>query len=178
MYKPESPYTNIAYYTLRHHFLEDPDKPFLFPDVPENLYHIRRGCFVSLHTTDDALRGCIGTIEPQEKNLAEEIRQNSLSAAFRDHRFAPLTADEFFEINISVDVLTKPESISSTDALDPQIYGVIVSDGRSRRGVLLPGITGIDSREKQIRIVKQKAGLSGVNDAQLFYFRFTSNRYH
>jgi AmmeMemoRadiSam system protein A len=178
MYKPASPYTKIAYYSLNHQLLDDPDTPFLFPDVPRDLYRIRRGCFVSLHKTDNTLRGCIGTIEPQEKNLAEEIRHNALSAAFRDHRFTPLTADEFYEIKISVDVLTKPESISSPEELDPQIYGVIVSDGRSRRGVLLPGISGIESRTKQIQIVKQKAGLSDVHDEHLYFFRFTSNRYH
>lgn len=178
MYKPESPYTKIAYYTLYHQLLEDPDKPFLFPTVPKNLYQARIGCFVSLHKMDDRLRGCIGTIEPQEKNLVEEIRNNALSAAFRDHRFPPLTAEEFYEVKISVDVLTTPEAIASPDELDPEIYGVIVSDGASQRGILLPGIPGIESTTKQIRIVKQKAGLMEVDDHKLYYYRFTSNRYH
>ena len=178
MFLPQSPYTRIAYETIDHYLKHGQLKNLKLTPVPPDLYELKRGCFVSIHLQDDELRGCIGTIEAQEDNLVEEIKRNSISAAFRDHRFQPLTKKEFPIINLSVDVLTEPELIFSIEDLDPSIFGVIVSDGKHQKGVLLPSIPGIDSVEKQIAIVKRKAGLHNVDDQQLVYYRFTSNRYH
>jgi len=82
------------------------------------------------------------------------------------------------DIEFSVDVLTVPEAIHDLDDLDPQIYGVIVTDGNYSRAVLLPSIPTIDTIEKQIDIVKRKAGLSKISNDKLTFYRFTSNRYH
>ncbi|MEZ5196199.1 MAG: AMMECR1 domain-containing protein [Bacteroidales bacterium] len=90
-------------------------------DLPEEDLLIKRGCFVSLHRRDSSLRGCIGTIEPQEKNLREEIIRNAYSAAFRDTRFSPLSIEELEDLEVSVDVLTEPETISDLgDLRDPK----------------------------------------------------------
>lgn len=178
MYISQSPYTHIAVSTIQHYFQFGQIKGLKINNVPEELYGLKRGCFVSLHKNNHNLRGCIGTIEPQEDNLVEEIKRNAFSAAFNDHRFSPLTEDEFRDIHFSVDVLTVPEEISSFDELDPLIYGLIVSDGSFRRGVLLPSIPGVDSVEQQIQIARQKAGLSLIDDNKLIYHRFTSNRYN
>ena len=117
-------------------------------------------------------------LEPHEKHLVAEIKRNALSAAFHDHRFMPLGPDEFTRIKISVDVLTEPERIHSLDELDPCIYGLIISDGKLQRGVLLPSVPGIDTVEQQVEVVKRKAGLAGADDQLLEYYRFTSTRYH
>ena len=147
-------------------------------DIPDEFFSVRRACFVSLHKSkNDELRGCIGTLEPQEKNLAEEIQRNAISAAFHDRRFQPLTTDELEEIDVSVDVLTIPERIYSADELDPSIFGLIITDGKFRRGVLLPSIPGIDTPEQQVLIVKRKADLSEADEKKLEYYRFTSNRF-
>ena len=178
MYIPRSPYTKIAFETIQCQ-LEGGDALGLeFEGIPGQLYEIRRGCFVSLHMQSDELRGCIGTLEPHEINLVGEIRRNALSAAFHDHRFSPLSNEEFMDTKISVDVLTPPERISSLDELDPEIYGLIITDGKLQRGVLLPSVPGIDSIEKQIEVVKRKAGLSRADDRLLEYYRFSSSRYH
>lgn len=176
MYQPRNPYTRIAFATIGHYLKEGNVLRLQFKDLPAALYK-KRGCFVSLHKTNDELRGCIGTIEPQEKTLAEEIKRNALSAAFHDRRFPPLTPDEFDHIKISVDVLTEPERIITADDLDPSIYGLIISDGLYRKGVLLPSIPGIDSVKKQIEIVKKKADLTQTDESKLFFYRFTSTRY-
>jgi AmmeMemoRadiSam system protein A len=178
MYQPVTIYTRIALNAILDHLKER--KPFetSVEDTSSDLENIRRGCFVSIHKKDGTLRGCIGTIEPQEENLVKEINRNAVSAAFGDMRFGPVTADELDELELSVDVLTEPEIIRSFDDLDPQIYGVIVSDGVGSRGVLLPSIPTIDSVEKQIEIVKRKAGLSKIHNQRLTFYRFTSNRYH
>ena len=79
----------------------------------------RAGVFVSLHCQGE-LRGCIGTIEPVQANVALEIISNAISAAMRDPRFAPLRPDELVDLEISVDLLTEPEPIASMDELDPK----------------------------------------------------------
>ena len=130
-------------------------------EVPEGLnselMNERRGAFVSIKK-HGMLRGCIGTIEPTKRNLAEEIIENAISAGTRDPRFPPVTEEELPELVYSVDVLKEPEVVSSMDELDPKRYGVIVSKG-FRRGLLLPDLEGIDTPEEQVEIALQKAGI-------------------
>ncbi|KAF2956757.1 AmmeMemoRadiSam system protein A [Marinitoga sp. 38H-ov] len=142
-------------------------------DLPEELLIKKSACFVSLHTMDGDLRGCIGTIEPIYDNLAIEIRENAIAAATRDYRFTPLTAEELDNIEVSVDVLSEPEYIESVDELDPNIYGVIVVSG-FKKGVLLPALDGVDTAEEQIRIAKLKAG---IYSEPYEIYRFTVERY-
>jgi AMMECR1 domain-containing protein len=113
-----------------------------------------------------------------EKNLLTEIKRNAVSAAFRDSRFEPLHEDEFENLEISVDVLSVPEQIEHPDDLDPEVYGVIVSDGTYHRAILLPSIEGIDTVEKQLSIVKRKAGLGHKNWEDLTVYRITTTRYY
>ena len=177
MYDPKTIYTKVALVTIQK-YLDTGNSENLINEIPEDILSNRRGCFVSLHKTDGSLRGCIGTIEPQEENLYEEIIRNAISAATRDSRFSPLSEDELEDIEISVDVLTEPEQIFDLDELDPEIFGIIVKDDSHHRAILLPSIPTIDTIEKQIEIVKRKAGLSKIKNKNLKFYRFTSNRYH
>ena len=93
------------------------------------------------------------------KAVAEEILRNAVSAASQDPRFSPVRADELDALEISVDVLGRPERIASAAELDVKRYGVIVSKG-FRRGLLLPKLDGVDTVEQQIAIARQKAGIS------------------
>jgi len=131
------------------------------------------GVFVSIHKKG-ALRGCIGTFEPQQKNVAEEIITNAVSASTRDPRFPPIDADELIDLDYSVDVLTNPEPIDDVSQLDPRKYGVIVEAGW-RRGLLLPDLQGVDSAEYQIDICRQKGGIEPDEPVQLY--RFEVKRY-
>jgi hypothetical protein len=133
----------------------------------------RAGVFVSIHRLGE-LRGCIGTIEPQRSNVAEEIILNAISSATRDPRFLPITPDELKDLDYSVDVLTKPEPIKSQDQLDPKRYGVIVECGW-RKGVLLPNLEGVDTADDQIDICRQKAGIAPNEPVKLY--RFEVKRY-
>ena len=125
--------------------------------LPPELLEQRAGAFVSLHK-DGRLQGCIGTIAATEENVAKEIISNAISACSRDHRFTPVTEAELKSLEISVDVLGKPEVIDSPDQLDVKRYGVIVSRGM-RRGLLLPNLDGVDTVADQIRIARQKGGI-------------------
>lgn len=137
---------------------------------------IKAACFVSVHTLDGNLRGCIGTLEPSKSNLALEITENAIAAAERDPRFDPIEQKELETLTISVDVLSEPETTTEAE-LDPKTYGLIISDGCCRRGVLLPNLHGVKTVEDQVRIVKRKAGLEEIDNSRLKFYRFTATRY-
>jgi len=148
--------------------------PFsLPPDIPPEL--ARPGAaFVSLKK-GGALRGCIGTVSPTRKTLAEEIAANAVSAGLEDPRFPPVSKDELEQLTYSVDVLSEPEKVESISQLDPQRYGVIVRRGR-RSGLLLPALEGVSTVEEQLSIAKQKAGILPGEEVEIF--RFQVKRYY
>jgi AmmeMemoRadiSam system protein A len=131
------------------------------------------GVFVSIHKLGD-LRGCIGTFEPQQKTVAEEVITNAISSATQDPRFNPIEENELKDLDYSVDVLTSPEPVENKSQLDPKKYGVIVQAGW-RRGLLLPDLEGVDSVDYQIDICRQKGGIGPDEPVQLY--RFEVKRY-
>ena len=150
-------------------------KPAELPkNLPTELTSRRAGAFVSLHK-DGELRGCIGTILPTQKNVAEEILQNAISACSRDPRFSPVEISELDDIVYSVDVLGEPERIFSEKDLDVKKFGVIVENG-GRRGLLLPDLEGVETVEQQISIAKQKANISQKEKVDMW--RFEVVRHH
>jgi AmmeMemoRadiSam system protein A len=146
------------------------------PEEPVPEMQGRAGTFVSLHDSRGNLRGCIGTIEPQQPTVAQEVIQNAISAATRDPRFPPVQPEELEDLDIKVDVLTEPELIDSLDQLDPKRYGDIVeSESGWRRGLLLPDLEGVDTVEYQVDIAMRKAGIHPGDPMQLY--RFEVKRY-
>ncbi len=138
---------------------------------PSGLLGERAACFVSIRTWDSQLRGCIGTIEPCQETLREEIVANALRAATSDPRFKPVVASELEGLHYSVDILSVPEPAEFAQ-LDPEIYGVIVEDEQGeKRGLLLPDIEGIDSPEKQVQIASRKAGIKPGAPVKFWRFR-------
>ena len=152
----EDPYVRLARETVETYVTER-RTPEIPEGLPEEMERERAGVFVSLHK-DGALRGCIGTFLPTRENIAREIVSNAVSAATRDPRFDPVRPEELKWLEISVDVLSKPERISGTDQLDVKRYGVIVSSG-GRRGLLLPDLDGVDTVEEQVDIARRKGGI-------------------
>ena len=140
----------------------------LVRELPEEALTDRAGAFVSVHK-NGMLRGCIGTIGPVQSSIVEEIISNGISAVSRDPRFNPVTPDELDQLEISVDILGKPEDISGPEELDVKRYGVIVSCGM-RRGLLLPDLEGVDDVHDQIDIAMRKGGISPYDDYRLQRF--------
>ena len=136
------------------------------------------GAFVSIKKGGQ-LRGCIGTIEPRQANVAEEVIQNAISAATRDPRFSPIGLEELDELEISVDVLAAPEPIESVEQLDPKRYGLIVQslEDPLKRGLLLPDLPSIRTAEEQFHHTKvYKAGITDDEEPVQMY-RFEVVRY-
>ena len=178
MYQPQSIFVRLAMDTVMFHLEKGVYSPKPIPDkIPDELT-IKACCFVSLHFVNGELRGCMGTLEIQEPNLYFEIVRNARNAAFHDPRFLPLTKREFPEIEFGLDVLSAPEPMTDLKLHDPAKYGIIVNDGKYRRAVLLPDLPDITTAEKQISIVKRKAGLEDVPNSLLYFQRFTSKRFN
>lgn len=135
-------------------------------EKPENIYpnlSEKRGAFVTLHKKS-ALRGCIGTIE-SVKPLVNCIEENARNAAFKDPRFAPLSAEELSNIDIEISVLSLPEILSFKDENDlkrqliPSVHGVILSRGW-KRATFLPQVwKQLPDKELFLQQLCLKAGL-------------------
>lgn len=139
--------------------------------VKDSMLKERAACFVSIKTEDGDLRGCIGTIEPVQETLAEELIANAISSATRDPRFSPVSKNELSHLRYSVDVLSTPEP-AKFEELDPKVYGVIVEDeGGARRGLLLPDLQGIETASQQVEIAARKAGIAPSEPLRFYRFR-------
>lgn len=156
MRKNEDPYIALARKTLEM-YTEKGRRTGVPDGLPSEMTDKTAGVFVSLKKNGQ-LRGCIGTIYPTQKTIAEEIIHNAISSGTQDPRFDPVRKDELPMLVYSVDVLMEPEPISSIAELDVERYGVIVRSGR-RSGLLLPNLEGVDEPEKQVSIALQKAGI-------------------
>lgn len=146
------------------------------PANPQGMLSERAATFVTIRTADGQLRGCIGTVEPAQESVAEEVIDNAIGAATRDPRFPPVSAAELPGLTYGVDVLSPPEPARGPQDLDPSRYGVIVetTDG-ARRGLLLPSIPGITTVDEQWRAVHFKAGIRPGTPVRVE--RFTVTRF-
>ncbi len=109
--------------------------PVDLDSLPESLR--RDGAsFVTLTTHRD-LRGCIGSLEARQP-LALDIRDNAVSAAFRDPRFPPMQEKELEDLRVEVSVLSAPEPLSYASPDDliaqlrPGVDGVVIESGWNR----------------------------------------------
>ncbi len=163
----EDAYVSLARRTIESYVLTRKTIP-LPADLPPELTREQAGVFVSLHKMGQ-LRGCIGTILPTRRCTGEEIIENAIHAATRDPRFSPVDPSELSQLEISVDVLGKPEPIQDPSLLDVRRYGVIVPRG-SRRGLLLPDLEGVDTVEDQGANAIRKAGIAPYEEVSLERF--------
>ena len=128
--------------------------------LDEKLMQIR-SCFVTLHSANGALRGCIGNIEPFQP-LAENIVHNAKNAAFGDPRFPSLSSiDELASLVIEISILTVPAAIPSYKDFIVGQHGIILQKS-GRSSVFLPQVApeqGWDA-ETTLTHLAMKAGLS------------------
>jgi uncharacterized protein (TIGR00296 family) len=105
----------------------------------------KRGVFISIHKhSDHELRGCIGYPYPI-LSLEEALQRASLSAAFEDTRFLPLSEEELNDVIFEVSVLTEPELIK---VKNPKEYLKKIEIGKDglimecnlHKGLLLPQV--------------------------------------
>lgn len=119
--------------------------------------------FVTLKI-DGKLRGCIGTLEASEP-LLQSLTRNARQAAFHDHRFSPLTAQEFEKTHIDISILTPPVQLHFQGGEDllqklrPGIDGVILQKGKARATFLPQVWRQLESPRQFMEHLCLKAGL-------------------
>lgn len=154
------------------------EKKIISPDIklPQNFSEKRAGVFVSIHKGKE-LRGCVGTYLPTKENLESEIISNSIEAA-KDPRFPPLEEKELANLSYEVYILEKPILVKSLGDLNPKKYGIIVksTDFPEKSGLLLPNLEGIETKEEQIAIACQKAGID-IRKEKIAIYRFSAKKY-
>jgi AmmeMemoRadiSam system protein A len=148
----------IARNAIAHHFRLPTRPPGELPELAEPA-----ATFVTL-TRNGQLRGCIGSLEAH-RPLLLDVGENALAAAFRDHRFAPLTADEFATTRVEVSLLTPPEPFPVADEADaiarlrPGVDGLVLGY-RQRRATFLPQVwESLPDARQFLAQLKLKAGL-------------------
>ena len=167
------PYVRLAVQAIRHYLAEG--KPLPCPAKLPDAMNRKSGAFVSIKKKKNHdLRGCIGTVTPTQKNLAEEIIRNAISAATRDPRFKKVSANELDELEFSVDVLTPLEKIDDVSQLDPSRYGLSIQH-EGKQGILLPDLEGIDTVERQTELCLKKGNIAPNAPYQMY--RFQVERY-
>lgn len=120
--------------------------------------------FVTL-TQHGELRGCIGSLQACDP-LLDDVRSNAISAALRDSRFTPLSADELDSVQIEVSLLSGVEAIKFTSEADaltklrPNVDGVIFEYG-AYRSTFLPQVwKKLPTPILFLANLKSKAGLA------------------
>lgn len=168
------PYVELAVLAVRHFLSEGKPMPCPFP-VPDGM-NDQLAAFVSIkEKTNYELRGCIGTVTPNQDNLAKEIIQNAVNAATRDPRFKSVTIEELDQLIFSVDVLSPLEPVDNPEQLNPRQYGLSIKY-KEHHGILLPDLEGIDTVQRQIELCLQKGKIRRNEPYQMY--RFEVNRYH
>lgn len=134
------------------------------PHIVDPALLANRGTFVTLKLNNQ-LRGCIGNIDPV-KPIRDGISDNAVNAAFGDHRFTPLTDEEFNKVDISISILSKAKKLSYSDGSDlitklrPHKDGVILRQGGAGATFLPQVWEQLPDVEMFLSHLCSKAGLS------------------
>jgi AmmeMemoRadiSam system protein A len=160
-------------------------------DLPKKYIQKKAGVFVTIEKNDE-LRGCIGTYLATKENIAQELIENSISAATEDYRFGKIKKEELPALSYIVYVLGIPEIVTDIKKLNPKKYGIIIKNipspisekrdaifdewPKAKSGLLLPGLKGIDKVEEQIAIACQKSGINPEKEGIIIY-RFLAEKY-
>ncbi|MBK6742986.1 MAG: AmmeMemoRadiSam system protein B [Hydrogenophilales bacterium] len=119
--------------------------------------------FVTL-TQNGQLRGCIGSLEAH-RPLGQDLLENARAAAFRDPRFAPLSADELPRTRVEVSILSKAMPMQFNGEADllrqlrPGVDGILLEHG-IHRATFLPQVwEQLPEPRSFMAHLKQKAGL-------------------
>ena len=118
----------------------------------------KAGVFVTI-TKNGQLRGCIGTINPDDYIL-NNVQLMAEQAAFKDPRFKPVVVEELKDLEYEVTILHPPTPVDEFSEIEIGKHGLIVERGYNR-GLLLPQVA-VEHGWDALQFVKhtcEKAGL-------------------
>lgn len=171
-------------------YIKEKKMIFVPPDFPKKFLKRKSGIFVTIEKNNQ-LRGCIGTYLPTKENIAQEIIYNAVTAATEDYRFGPIQQEELPQLSYTVYILSELELVKDINELNPKKFGIIIKtipitppdtdvvfNGHSplKTGLLLPGLEGIDTIEKQIFFACHKGGIN-FRTEKIIIYKFTVEKY-
>ncbi|MAQ64656.1 MAG: AMMECR1 domain-containing protein [Actinobacteria bacterium] len=136
-------------------------------------YNMIQSVFVTLQLNNQ-LRGCIGQVV-SENPLWKNVYEMAKKAAFEDHRFSPVTAEEIESIKIALSILSPFEDIQTIEDIEIGKHGVMLQVAR-RTAVFLPEVATEQSWNKQqlLENLSKKAGLEENAYKEGYIKRFTT----
>ncbi len=143
------------------------------PSKVEGILNEHLGSFVTLEK-QGRLRGCIGTMIGQEP-LYVNVARMAHAAAFNDHRFPPLTVDEWPNTDVSISVLGPLSPCPNVNEVKIGQHGLLLRLG-NKSGVFLPKVAQEQgwNLEAYLENLCAKAGLPAGSwqkpDAQLYWY--------
>ncbi len=139
--------------------------------IPETLKK-QYGAFVTLKI-DGKLRGCIGRFLSTDP-LYDVVQASALSSAFEDHRFYPLTKEEYEKVDVEITILGPMKKISNINEIKLGKHGIYIKKD-FRAGTMLPQVA-IENNWTVEQFLgytsRDKAGLDwdGWKNAELFIY--------
>ena len=134
-------------------------KPDQFKDIAPESSRTKMGAFVTLHSPNGLLRGCIGEIEPY-RPLYQAVTERACDAAFRDPRFPSLQSGELGGIRIEISALTPAIPVASWHEIVPGKHGMTL-EKNGHFAVFLPQVAPEQgwTLEETLTNLSLKAGL-------------------
>ncbi|MEE9311545.1 MAG: AmmeMemoRadiSam system protein A [Planctomycetota bacterium] len=107
--------------------------------LPEHTAGLRQelGTFVTIHTSDGQLRGCIGHMIGQYP-LFSELESLAVAAGTQDPRFPAVSEEELSDLSYEVSVLSTMKETAAKDVI-AGTHGLMIKNGVFS-GVLLPQV--------------------------------------
>jgi AMMECR1 domain-containing protein len=139
--------------------------------MPE-LLQMRGAVFVSAMNDKGAPVCCMGTLEPRQRNIGEEIIANALAAGANDKRFPPLRPEHLPKIRVIISIIGDVSLVADPMTVDPVTEGLAVR-GPKETGVVLPGET--KDPQKMVDWARIRAGLKKNEKAD--YLRVEAIRF-
>jgi AMMECR1 domain-containing protein len=148
-------------------------EPLPLPATLPPLLKRRGAAFVStMDPRTGAPRCCMGTLQPREATLAQEIIANAFAAALFDKRFPPLKTADLARLRVIVSIIGDAQPVADPATLDPVQDGLAVC-GPTETGVVLPGET--NDPAKMLAWGRIRAG--ATPDTPVRYLRLEAIRY-
>ena len=120
-------------------------------------------CFVTL-TQSGELRGCIGSLEARRPLIAD-VKSNAVSAALRDPRFTPLSAEELDITTVEISLLSTTQAMDVRDEADalaqlsPGVDGIVFEYAHYRSTFLPQVWESLPQPRQFLSMLRRKAGL-------------------
>jgi len=112
------------------------ENTMLKEEMPSRMQE-KKAVFVTL-TEESRLRGCIGSIIPQDR-LFKAVADSAVNAALHDPRFEPVREEELPFLSFEISVLSRFRKVSDVGEIVIGKHGLLIESGFSK-GLLLPQV--------------------------------------